>query len=238
MIDAYLAALRGELRGPRLPRASMIREVRDGLHDAACAYRDHGVSQAEAERRAVAEFGSPRVVAAAMRDELAAATGRYLAALAILLGSAQFALANYTWQTAAREQGWPRPTPEYGVFAQAVDVSNIVILVALALAVPVLGRGGRYMPTRRVVRIMGIGVLVSQLADVVVGTLLNAFAPQGIMLWNGPELPLLLALSIASVVWTAAVAWRCVRLTSPGRPGSQDRPDDAAGLVPVALPRR
>ncbi|PSL06673.1 hypothetical protein CLV30_10258 [Haloactinopolyspora alba] len=238
MIDAYLATLRRELRGPRVLRANMIREVRDGLHDATRAHRDDGVSPAEAERRAVDEFGPPSVVAAGLRDELAAATGRYLAALSIVLGSTQFALAHYTWQTAAREQGWPRPSPEYGMFAQAVDVSNIVVLVALALAVPLLGRGGRFVPTHRVVRIMGIGVLVSLLVDVVVGTVLNAFAPQGITVWKGPELPILFALSIVSVGWTASVAWRCVRLTSPGRSGPEDRPDDAAGLVPVVLPRR
>lgn len=237
MIDAYLAVLRRELRGPVFVRLSMLREVRDGLHDAASAHRDGGASRAEAERLAVEEFGPPDGVVAGLREELAAAAGRYLAAVAIVLGTTQFALAHHTWQTAAIEQGWPRPTPAYGMFAQAVDIANVVVLIALAVSVLVLGRGGRYLPTRRVVRIMGIGVLVSVFADVVVGTLLNAMAPQGITMWKGPELPLLLALSVVSVFWTAWIAWRCVWLTSPRRFGTENGADDAAGLAPVALPR-
>ncbi|WP_433217013.1 permease prefix domain 1-containing protein [Dactylosporangium sp. CS-047395] len=75
-IDGYVDGLTACLRGPRRTRAEMITEARHSLEDAACAYEDAGLSPLEAERRAVAEFGTLREVAPAYQAELAAQQGR------------------------------------------------------------------------------------------------------------------------------------------------------------------
>ena len=152
MIDQYVAQLRHEVRGPYLPRRSMIGEIRAGLLDAADARRAAGATDAEAERLAVHEFGPVELVAAGVREELAAVAARYLAGLVVVLGSAQFALATYTWTTAAAAQGWPVPPPWYGLLSRAVDLSSFAFMGLAAVAVVALGRGARLLPTRPPVR--------------------------------------------------------------------------------------
>ncbi|MFD9891261.1 permease prefix domain 1-containing protein [Amycolatopsis sp. NPDC059027] len=69
-IEGYLTELDRTLSGPASAKADLLAEARDGLHDAAEAYRDGGWEAAEAEHRAVAEFGPVRVVAREYQAEL------------------------------------------------------------------------------------------------------------------------------------------------------------------------
>src|SRR5262245_20169868 len=75
-IEAYLAELARLLHGPRRRRARVLAELRDGLQDAAVAYRAHADSAVAAERQAVAGFGTPQAVADAFAGELATAYAR------------------------------------------------------------------------------------------------------------------------------------------------------------------
>lgn len=70
MIEAYLAELDRKLTGSAKHKTDLLAEARDGLHDAADAYREGGWSDEDAERRAVADFGPVTVVARGYQAEL------------------------------------------------------------------------------------------------------------------------------------------------------------------------
>ncbi|RQX58081.1 hypothetical protein DLJ57_04450, partial [Micromonospora chalcea] len=58
VVDRRLRELSGRLYGPDRLKADLLTETRHALEDAVEAYREEGLPRAEAERRAVAEFGS------------------------------------------------------------------------------------------------------------------------------------------------------------------------------------
>jgi hypothetical protein len=80
-IAAHLAELARSVRGPGRARRSVLREVHDGLDDAADAYRRAGVDADRAARLAVRDFGPVAEVAPLYQDELAAAEGKRTAVL-------------------------------------------------------------------------------------------------------------------------------------------------------------
>jgi hypothetical protein len=83
-IESYVARLRR-----RLPRGrsghDVLTELRDGLDDAAEAYRSAGLPPLEAERRAVAEFGDADEISDLCRTEVEAAAG-FRAAVVVAVG--------------------------------------------------------------------------------------------------------------------------------------------------------
>ena len=228
MIDRYVADLRHRLRGPVIVRAGMVREVRDGLLDAAEAHRASGLDTASAERQAVDEFGSPDVIAAGLRPELAAAAGRHLAVLMLLLGSVQFVVVEALWKGQAADDGWPPVSAGYGLLAQFVDVSNLVTLAGSALAALALGIGGRVLPSRPIVRAASVLVLADLLIAAVGGPLLTAFAPVPVTTWPVGDLVQGAIVTLVPSVWMAALAWRCLQLTSGRGLGPEDGAHDAA----------
>ncbi|MGW5703305.1 permease prefix domain 1-containing protein [Amycolatopsis japonica] len=70
-IEAYIGDLDTRLRGSVGAKADLLTEAKDGLIDAAEAYREGGADEAEAERRAVADFGPAAVIAREYQAELA-----------------------------------------------------------------------------------------------------------------------------------------------------------------------
>ncbi|MEU9690878.1 permease prefix domain 1-containing protein [Amycolatopsis japonica] len=70
-IEAYIGDLDTRLRGSAGAKADLLTEAKDGLIDAAEAYREGGADEAEAERRAVADFGPAAVIAREYQAELA-----------------------------------------------------------------------------------------------------------------------------------------------------------------------
>jgi hypothetical protein len=54
-------------------------EVIEHLEDAAASYRERGLSQAEAEERAVRDFGAPDVIARQLLDEIVVSVRALLA---------------------------------------------------------------------------------------------------------------------------------------------------------------
>ncbi len=69
-IEAYIGELDARLRGPASAKTDLLTEARDGLTDAADAYRAGGADEAEAERRAVADFGPADLIARDYQAEL------------------------------------------------------------------------------------------------------------------------------------------------------------------------
>ncbi len=75
MIEECLEDLDRRLHGCGRFKADLLGEARDGLHDAAEAYRAGGWSDEDAERRAVADFGPAAVVARDYQAELGMLSG-------------------------------------------------------------------------------------------------------------------------------------------------------------------
>ncbi|MBB5855167.1 permease prefix domain 1-containing protein [Amycolatopsis umgeniensis] len=69
-IQAYIDDLDRRLSGSAGAKADLLTEARDGLHDAAEAYREGGIDGADAERRAVADFGPADLIAREYQAEL------------------------------------------------------------------------------------------------------------------------------------------------------------------------
>jgi hypothetical protein len=87
-VDAYLRSLSGELRKRFVTDAQIIDEVRGHLADAVEAARQLGVDHDDAERRAIAHFGAPEVIAAAFAADRTWARDRMLLAFASFAGVA------------------------------------------------------------------------------------------------------------------------------------------------------
>ncbi len=69
-IEAYIGELERRLSGAARVKTDLLAEAKDGLTDAAEAYREGGIEEPEAERRAVADFGPADVIARAYQAEL------------------------------------------------------------------------------------------------------------------------------------------------------------------------
>ncbi|ADJ42873.1 hypothetical protein AMES_1051 [Amycolatopsis mediterranei S699] len=137
MIDAYLGELDRRLHGCGRFKADLLEEARDGLHDAADAYRAGGWSEEDAQRRAVADFGPAAVVARDYQAELGMLSGvRTLWKLVLGVPAMQIAWDYARILTFGEWTKLSTPTPEwYKVIAHAthgaVFVVPVIGLIAL-----------------------------------------------------------------------------------------------------------
>jgi hypothetical protein len=237
-VGAYLRDLDAALAvvpGPARARAAIVAEIGGGLTDAVADLLAGGCPGAEAGRRAVAEFGPPRLVAAEFVPVLVAAQVRRCA-LALLrtgpLVGTLWLLAAACAQRAALPLAWP-----------VVLAAGAVVAVALAAAVPctlfavaVTGPAGR----RRVddPRPASWAALVA-VAGAIVGdaVLLTALATQAPALLAGPGRvgsgPALAVLAAAASLTRLTLAVRGAALLRRTRTALADSPSGR----PVA-PRR
>ena len=87
LIERYVTDLGSRLQGSKKQVRDLLTETRDSLADATEAHLDRGLSERDAQKRAVEEFGPVREIANEYQAELAVAYGtRTLIWLAIVLG--------------------------------------------------------------------------------------------------------------------------------------------------------
>jgi hypothetical protein len=136
MIDEYLGDLERRLHGCGRFKADLLEEARDGLHDAADAYRAGGWSDEDAERRAVADFGPAAVVARDYQAELGMLSGvRTLWKLVIGVPAMQIAWDYARILTFGEWTKLSTPTPEwYKVVTHAAHGAVFVVPVIGVLA--------------------------------------------------------------------------------------------------------
>jgi hypothetical protein len=214
-VSAHLAALGRSLHGPSALRGSKLREARDGLDDAAAAYRDAGVEPGRAAALAVRDFGPVAGVAPLLQAELAAAQGKRTTLWMSTALPAMHLLAPLMW--------WKGPwlngkDPVSGYWALTTNF-DVLSLVASGLAIVLLlgfGPGSRYVSDcMRYSRAIGIGVLVFLAVHGAAGA--TVF---GISIYQWPEAatwpPILVGvpLNIAAFGYAAVTAWRCVKAAS------------------------
>nr|BFE63062.1 hypothetical protein GCM10020063_075880 [Dactylosporangium thailandense] len=176
-IDAYVASLRGALRGPRAAKTDLVTEARDGLADAAERYEADGLDRLAAERAAVEEFGPIAALAPEYQRELALAQGRRTA---IIVGGAvalEALVSELAWRRAAVGWSW-EPSRAYLILAHTVDYATYAVVVGALLAALACGIGSRYVDVgRRFVRATGIAAIATVGFFAVGGVLLSAFSP-------------------------------------------------------------
>lgn len=139
VIDSYVTDLGSRLQGSRKQVRDLLTETRDSLEDATEAHLGRGLTEQEARKRAVEEFGPVREIANEYQAELAVAYGtRTLVWLAIVLPLMHMAWEYGRMLLVGPWQDLGGPTPSwYLVIAKANDMTSGaasgVALVALVL---------------------------------------------------------------------------------------------------------
>jgi hypothetical protein len=138
----YLAAVAAQLPGPPFARVAVTDELRDGLLEALETHQARGCSPQEATVAAIAEFGHPRMVAAAFRPELGAVQARRVALGLLVTGP----LVGLTWIVAVATNGLPPWRHQLIGPWLALPLVGLALAVAgpaLGLTVAATGRLGR-----------------------------------------------------------------------------------------------
>jgi hypothetical protein len=154
VIERYLTELDARLVGPARRKADLLTEARDGLTDAAEAYSAAGLDEADAQRRAVAEFGELSMIAREYQSELGIVAGiRALHTMMIAIPASQglFNLTRMVWF--GDWSNLASPTPSwYPVFARINDYGCVAAAVLGVLALVTTRLLGRWFSSARVAR--------------------------------------------------------------------------------------
>lgn len=136
-IEDYISELDRRLSGSAGAKADLLTEARDGLIDAAEAYREGGSDEQDAERRAVADFGPVAVIAGAYQQELGL-RGDISTLWKLIVGVPAFQLG---WETARilSVGDWSqfvKSTPEWYLFL--IDLMGILVVAVPVIGIPAL----------------------------------------------------------------------------------------------------
>jgi hypothetical protein len=208
-VEEHVAALDRALSGPAEVRRGMVREVRDGLLDAAEAYRRGGVDAHRAAHLAVRDFGPVDEVAPLYQDELAAGQGRRTAQL-LVVGVPGLVLGWDLLVSAGFDAG-PRPPAAVAVLAGALDVAGVGV-AAIALALVALTFRRTRSP-RRVAAAAAVTTLVTVLLSAGSSVALNVLSAEQTWarLTAQPAWALAYLVSAAVLVLMSRSALRTVR---------------------------
>lgn len=207
-IDEYLTALSKELRGPRRRKADLLAEARDHLIDATEAFEADGLERYDAEKHAVADFGSIEEVAPGYREELAISQSRRTAMMLLLA----LLIQPIVWQGGAWV--WTSDETESTALNDLLqivvrDIGGVVIAGAV-LAVLGTGIGLRYPLIREhLSRVTALFTLAGSALIAAIGvtmTATSAHAP-GLPAYGVVGTFVVLPLALVSVQ-----AGRCLRL--------------------------
>ncbi|MGW6197564.1 permease prefix domain 1-containing protein [Kribbella sp. NPDC055110] len=175
-IDEYLAALRKELWGPRRRKADLLAEARDHLTDATEAFEADGLDRYDAEKHAVAEFGTLEEVAPGYRADLAVSQSRRTAVLlfaALMIQPIVWREGVWSWNS-----GPDDPNPLNDVLQALVRNVGTVAIAGAVLAVLAAGIGLRYPFVRaHVTRVTTLFALVSAVTIAGIGIAMALTSP-------------------------------------------------------------
>jgi hypothetical protein len=212
-VTDYLTAVVAQLAGPPSARAAVTDELRDGLMEALETHQRHGCSQAEATAAAIAEFGDPRMVAAAFGPELGAVQARRVAVGLLVTGP----LVGLAWIAAVVVNALPPWRHQLIGPWLALPLVGLALAVAgpaLGLTVAATGRLGRRLG--RVVRratlpptAAAVAALAAVVADLtLLGIIGHALTSPGSYMWA----PVIVAASasLTRVTLAGRAAHRCL----------------------------
>jgi hypothetical protein len=186
VIDEYVHRLGRSLRGPGRLREDLLTEARHSLIDTAEGYRGGGLPDGEAERRAVAEFGSVAELAAGYQAELAAGTARRLALRIILVDILLFSTADLMWLGAPRDGA--KPSAGYILLSTSLNRLWVGFGLLALLTYAWLTWGARHGQPGSVRAVRAVGHVLTASFGV------SALAAIALYLWSFE-------------LWTAALTW-------------------------------
>lgn len=204
-IEAYIGDLGRRLSGPAAAKADLLTEARDGLTDAAEAYREGGAGESEAERRAVADFGPAAVIARDYQAELAL-RGDIGTLWKVIIG---VPLIHLSWElTRIWTYGdWSRmgkPTPEW--YLSVIELFGILVIVSpLIGAVALFGtrRLGRRLDSVRLGKVTRWTVGAAASTNLLALLLLTV----GTSVLDPSRMNMNLACNVLAVGWAAFSVW-------------------------------
>lgn len=212
MIADTVAALDRRLHGPARLRRDMLREVSEGLADAAEAYRTAGVHPRRADELAVRDFGPVAGIAAQLQGELAAAQARRVALLLAVTFPALLLGWDLAWSSGV-EWGHAAP-PVLRVLAWTQDVVSAAVAVAAA-GLLLLGLRRTAAP-RRVAAAVGVTALGSVVLTAALSLAMNLVQADDV--WTlVHDRPQFAVASLASVVAGIAITRMGVRTVRAAR---------------------
>lgn len=212
-IDDYMRSLDGALIGPGRLKHDMLTEARHGLVDAAEGYREAGLAEPEAERQAVAEFGTVAELAPAYQAELAMGAARQLTLRLALVPVLLSQLAQLMWWRAPWSTSGPFPPDAY-LFASNVQdhLGYVVAAAALSAYALMMWSARRRGPARGgLAKAVGYGALSLVAVNSLGGFVLYAWS---VLLWDAALTwpPMLLggAAIVAAYWWLGRSATTCL----------------------------
>lgn len=219
MIEQYLDTLRRQLPGPWTARRELLRELGDGLRDAASVYQLSGMTRAEAERRAIEESGTAEELASHYRRTLAVIQGRRTATIYALSAPLSILAWSYVWADpgAAAVMGG-EPQSDLASFCWALidymgAFSGAVAVGALVLLVLAVRRGWSYRPLVLVPALVGIAHVTVTMVASTIGNLESGGGVFGRVVTVSPLLAVLGLASILVACWQCSSSLRTIRAT-------------------------
>lgn len=216
VLAAWLDRLAAALPGPRRPRAAIVDELRDGLHEATRARLANGAPAEVAANAAIAEFGDPATVASAFADELAAARARTMTLALVGTGP----LIGIAWLGALLTSPAvpPLPIPPWqgqptGLWTAwpLVPAAVATVVAAAVLVLATTGRLSRWLPARP--RTAPTAAATAGLTTAAVDLALLAMLAAQVLrteLIAGPLLPLAAAASLIRLILATRAARDCL----------------------------
>lgn len=144
-VAPYLADLDTALAGPARVRRDLLQEARDHLTDATDAYLRGGYDQAEAERQAVADFGTVDEVAPAFQTTLAVAASRRTSWMLLAILVCQPLL----WDGPFSSHDPPPEGLFFAILDKGVEYVGGAMIVAALVLVVACGIGNRWFHAGR-----------------------------------------------------------------------------------------
>ncbi|MGK5738292.1 permease prefix domain 1-containing protein [Micromonospora sp. URMC 103] len=188
LVEDRLRELAGRLRGPARLKADLLTEARHGLLDAVDAYRAGGLPAVEAERRAVAEFGSPAQLLPGWQAELAVGALRGLSLRVLSVATVLVVAGDLTWRGSSWSEGEVPPPEGYRLLSSTVHgvwMAALALAVGGLLLVTVAARSAR-PGHAALARLVGAGLTGA--------LLLGALTGAGLFGWS-------------ALLWDAALTW-------------------------------
>ncbi|MGA4849410.1 permease prefix domain 1-containing protein [Streptomyces sp. G5(2025)] len=211
LVQEYAAGLTAALHGPAKAKSRLVEEVRDGLADTAAAYADAGLTEEDAARQAVREFGTVEELAPSCQRELTVAQARHTARAVTL--TAPFLLACwYLARTAGHAPAWQLPAAAQLLAVHLAFVATIAALLAAA-TLTATGSLARRLPTPERLPLLVAWAGTTASAAMAAATL--ALATAATLTTDWPLLAFagaLAAASHAAVAPSARACRRCARL--------------------------
>ncbi|MER6951108.1 permease prefix domain 1-containing protein [Nonomuraea sp. NPDC000554] len=215
LIDDFVSDLGRALAGPSGPKRDLVVEARDSLSDTADALEAEGLDRAEAERRAVAEFGEISEIAPGYQAELTAVAGRRLGRLLFISVPMTVLMWSVIWRFYPVDaNAWAHKPGWFLFVSRLLDALQLATGLLGGLALFALGRGTRWIRRPRLVtRALGVLVWAMLPATGVLSLLLSydSGVPDSVPVY----LPSVLANAVTSALWGVQLygAARCLRVT-------------------------